>query len=136
MLAQLVEHPPDGDAWLHEVKLDGFRVVARLDDGDVTLWSRNGLDVTDRFRAVATALGRGLRTFSCVVDGEVCALDEAGVPRFQLLQQGKGTLAYYLFDVLEVERRSLVGGRSRSGGPSSNGSSTSARPRPAVARLR
>ena len=108
MLAQLVDEPPDGDAWLHEVKLDGFRVVARLDDGDVSLWSRNGLDVTDRFRPVATALGRGLRTFSCVVDGEVCALDEQGAPRFQLLQQGQGTLAYYLFDLLELERTPLV----------------------------
>jgi bifunctional non-homologous end joining protein LigD len=108
MLAQLAERPPDGDGWLHEVKLDGFRVLARLDDGDVSLWSRNGLDVSERFRPVATVLGRGLRTFSCVVDGEVCALDEGGVPRFQLLQQGKGTLAYYLFDVLELEHRSLV----------------------------
>jgi len=108
MLAQLVDDPPAGDAWLHEVKLDGFRVLARLDDGDVVLWSRNGLDVTERFRTVAAALGRGLRTFSCVVDGEVCALDEHGVPRFQLLQQGKGTLAYYLFDVLELERAPLV----------------------------
>src|SRR4029079_10857528 len=87
---------------------DGFRVIARLDDGDVSLWSRNGLDVTDRFRPGATALGRGLRTFSCVVDGEVCALDEQGAPRFQLLQQGQGTLAYYLFDLLELERTPLV----------------------------
>ena len=109
MLATLGQEPPAGDAWAHEVKLDGFRVLARLDDGDVSLWSRNGLDVGDRFRRVALDLGRGLRTFSCVVDGEVCAVDEAGVPRFQLLQNGKGTLVYYLFDVLEIEGRSLVG---------------------------
>ena len=109
MLATLSQEAPTGDAWVHEVKLDGFRVLARLDDGDVSLWSRNGLDVADRFRRVALDLGRGLRTFSCVVDGEVCAVDEGGVPRFQLLQSGKGTLVYYLFDVLEVEGRSLVG---------------------------
>ena len=109
MLATLSAEPPTGDDWVHEVKLDGFRVLARLDDGDVSLWSRNGLDVADRFRRVALDLGRGLRTFTCVVDGEVCAVDEAGVPRFQLLQNGKGTLVYYLFDVLEVEGRSYVG---------------------------
>jgi bifunctional non-homologous end joining protein LigD len=108
MLATLRSSPPAGAGWLHEVKLDGFRVLARLDDGDVSMWSRNGLDVADRFRRVALDLGRGLRTFSCVVDGEVCAVDEQGVPRFQLLQSGKGTLVYYLFDVLEVERRRLV----------------------------
>ena len=108
-LASLAEKPPVGDRWVHEVKLDGFRVLARLDDGDVSLWSRNGLDVADRFRRVALDLGRGLRTFTCVVDGVVCAVDEAGVPRFQLLQNGKGTLVYYLFDVLEVEGRSYVG---------------------------
>ncbi len=109
MLATLGSAVPQGDAWVHEVKLDGFRVLARLDDGDVSLWSRNGLNVADRFRRVALDLGRGLRTFSCVVDGEVCAVDEQGVPRFQLLQNGKGTLVYYLFDVLEVEGESYVG---------------------------
>jgi bifunctional non-homologous end joining protein LigD len=109
MLATLRQSPPAGDAWVHEAKLDGFRVLARLDDGDVSLWSRNGLDVTDRFRRVTLDLGRGLRTFSCVVDGEVCAVDSSGVPHFQLLQSGGGTLVYYLFDVLEVERRPYIG---------------------------
>jgi bifunctional non-homologous end joining protein LigD len=103
MLATLSAAPPTGDGWVHEAKLDGFRVIAGLDDGDVSLWSRNGLDVADRFRRVALDLGRGLRTFTCVVDGEVCAVDDAGVPRFQLLQSGKGTLVYYVFDLLEVE---------------------------------
>jgi bifunctional non-homologous end joining protein LigD len=109
MLATLSQSPPTGDSWVHEAKLDGFRVLARLDDGDVSMWSRNGLDVADRFRRVALDLGRGLRTFTCVVDGEVCAVDQGGVPRFQLLQNGGGTLVYYLFDLLEVERRSYIG---------------------------
>jgi bifunctional non-homologous end joining protein LigD len=109
MLATLSQSPPTGGAWVHEAKLDGFRVLSRLDDGDVSLWSRNGLDVADRFRRVALDLGRGLRTFTCVVDGEVCAVDSRGVPRFQLLQNGGGTLVYYVFDLLELERRSYIG---------------------------
>ena len=70
----------------------------------------NGLDVADRFRRVALDLGRGLRTFSRAWSTARCAPStRPGVPRFQLLQNGKGTLVYYLFDVLEVEGRSYVG---------------------------
>ena len=62
-LATLVDEPPDGDDWLHEIKYDGYRIAARVDDGGVRLFSRNGLDWTERFPAVAEALAApaGLR---------------------------------------------------------------------------
>ena len=58
-LATLVDEPPEGDDWVHEIKYDGYRILARLDDGGVRLFTRNGLDWTARFPVVAEAL-RGL----------------------------------------------------------------------------
>ena len=55
-LATLVDAPPEGDEWLHEIKFDGYRILARVSGGDVTLWSRNGLDWTARFPALAGEL--------------------------------------------------------------------------------
>ena len=108
MLATLGSAVPPGPGWVHELKWDGFRVLARLDGGSVDMWSRNGLDATDRFPAVAAALPQGLGGRDAVVDGEVCALDERGRPSFQLLQRGEGTLAYYVFDLLELDGEPLL----------------------------
>jgi bifunctional non-homologous end joining protein LigD len=108
MLATPASAPPRGAGWLHEVKWDGFRALARLDDGDASLWSRSGLDYATRFAAVHAALGRALLTFRCVVDGEICALDEHGRPTFGLLQNGGGTLIYQLFDLLELDGERLL----------------------------
>jgi bifunctional non-homologous end joining protein LigD len=108
MLPVIGRRPPTGADWIHEARFDGARVLARLTDGDVVLWSAGGDDVTTRFRRVALDLGRGLRTFSCVVDGEVCAVDSQGVPRSELLDGRKATYQYYLFDLLEVEGASFV----------------------------
>jgi bifunctional non-homologous end joining protein LigD len=90
MLATLGSAVPPGPAWVHELKWDGFRVLARLAGGSVDMWSRNGLDATHRFPAVAAALPQALGGRDAVVDGEVCALDERGRPSFQLLQRGEG----------------------------------------------
>ena len=109
MLATPADAPPTTGDWLFEVKWDGYRAVARLDEGEPSLWSRRGQDLSERFDTVAKALGRGLRVFDCVVDGEVCALDEHGRPSFQLLQQSRGALVYFLFDVLELEGERLLG---------------------------
>jgi bifunctional non-homologous end joining protein LigD len=103
MLATLGSAVPPGPTWVHELKWDGFRVLARLAGGSVELWSRNGLDATHRFPAVAAALPQGLGGRDAVVDGEVCALDERGRPNFQLLQRGQGRLTYFVFDVLELD---------------------------------
>ena len=108
MLATLAEEPPKGPGWLYEVKWDGFRALARVRGGEATLWSRNGNDLTGRFEQVARALPAALRTTDCVLDGEVCALDERGRPTFSAMQQGSGPLVYYLFDLLELEGEPLV----------------------------
>src|SRR5262249_32562272 len=66
--------PPSGDAWLHEIKHDGFRVIARKDSERVRLYSRPGNDLTYRFPLIVEALAR-LRSRSCIVDGEAVAWD-------------------------------------------------------------
>jgi bifunctional non-homologous end joining protein LigD len=86
MLATLVAAAHDRDGWLWEPKLDGIRVLAFLHEGKVELRSRRGNDITRQYPALCEAL-RQLPGQPLVIDGEICALDEAGVPRFQLLQE-------------------------------------------------
>jgi bifunctional non-homologous end joining protein LigD len=109
MLAQLAEKPPEGEGWVHEVKLDGFRAIATVHAGEATLCSRNGKDLTERFAPVARALPNALRSADCVLDGEVCALDKEGHARFGLLQRGEGSLVVYLFDILELDGEDVTG---------------------------
>ena len=111
MFATLSERVPTGDGWLFEIKWDGYRALARLTGGEgATLRSRRGNELTERFQTIANALPRALRTPDCVLDGEVCALDERGRPSFSAMQQGKRDtpIVYYVFDLLELEGRSLV----------------------------
>jgi bifunctional non-homologous end joining protein LigD len=110
MLATLSAGLPTGDGWLFEVKWDGYRAIGRVSGGEATLTSRNGNDLTARFQNVAKELPKALKTPDCVVDGEVCALDEQGRSSFSAMQQGKpGTpIVYYAFDLLEVEGESLL----------------------------
>ncbi len=112
MLATLAsaQELPSGDDWVFEVKWDGYRALAYVRGSEATLVSRNGNDLTERFRGVANAIPRSLKTPDCVLDGEVCALDEQGRPSFSAMQQGKaGTpIVYEVFDVLEVDGEPLV----------------------------
>jgi bifunctional non-homologous end joining protein LigD len=85
-LATLVEAAHDRAGWLWEPKLDGIRVLAFAEDGKVELRSRRGNDITRQYPRLCESL-RDLPGQPLVVDGEICALDEAGVPRFQLLQE-------------------------------------------------
>jgi bifunctional non-homologous end joining protein LigD len=111
MLATLAEDVPRGQDWLFEVKWDGYRALAYVRGGDASLVSRNGNDLTGRFGSVAKEVAKAVRTPDCVLDGEVCALDEQGRPSFSAMQQGKpGTpIVYEVFDVLEVDGEPLVG---------------------------
>src|SRR5690348_3554110 len=69
-LAKLVSEPPKGSGWLHEIKLDGYRMQARIARRRVEIRSRNGRDWTDRFQEIAI----GLESFpDCILDGEICA---------------------------------------------------------------
>ncbi len=110
MLATLEKEPPRGEGWLFEVKWDGYRALAYLRQGEAKLVSRNGNDLTGRFPSVAGAVAKAVKTPDCVLDGEVCALDDQGRPSFSAMQQGKpGTpIVYEMFDVLEIEGRPLV----------------------------
>jgi bifunctional non-homologous end joining protein LigD len=109
MLATPVKELPRGDGWLFEPKWDGYRALAYIRGGEVELQSRTGRsDFTKRFDPIARALSRAVRTPDCVLDGEVCAVDDTGRASFSAIQQGSGTLVYYLFDVLEQDGESLV----------------------------
>ena len=110
MLATLTDSVPKGDGWLHEIKWDGYRIVATVSGGEPELRSRKDQDYTKRFENVSKELVKALKTPDCVVDGEVCALDEEGRPSFSAMQQAKsGTpIVYYLFDLLEVDGEPIV----------------------------
>jgi bifunctional non-homologous end joining protein LigD len=110
MLATLAKDVPRGSGWVFEVKWDGYRAIVRQTSGDATLTSRNGNDLTARFAHVAKEIPKALKTPDCVLDGEVCALDEAGRSSFSAMQQGKaGTpIVYYVFDVLEIDGEPVV----------------------------
>jgi len=110
-LAQLVGSAPKGGNWLHEIKLDGYRMQARIDGGEVKLLTRKGLDWTAKFKPVAKAL-KDLKVPSALLDGEIVVEDEAGVSSFSALQQelkgGKGErFVYYVFDLLYLDGEDL-----------------------------
>ena len=107
-LATLTETLPSGPGWLYEPKWDGYRAIVTVAGGAATLTSRNGTDLTERFRDVARAVVHAVRTPSAVIDGEVCALDESGTARFEALQSGSGRLVLMAFDLLEVDGEPVV----------------------------
>ena len=108
MLAVSTDVLPRGEGWSYEPKWDGFRAIVRLAGGEVTLTSRNGNALTERFSDVARAAVAAIRSSDAVLDGEICALDETGRSRFSLLQEGGGTAALVLFDVLEIDSEPLT----------------------------
>jgi bifunctional non-homologous end joining protein LigD len=108
MLATPSEHLPRGEGWIYEPKWDGFRAIVTATGGEVTLMSRNGNDLTERFREVARATELALTSPDAVLDGEICVLDEQGRSRFSLLQDGSGATALVVFDVLEIDAEPIV----------------------------
>ena len=110
-LCASVERPPNSEGWCHEVKFDGYRVQLRIEDGDVALLTRKGLDWVDKFGAVAGA-ARSLP--DALIDGEIVALDHHGIPSFSALQaaisDGKtGSLIFFAFDLLFAGGEDLRG---------------------------
>ena len=111
-LATPVSKAPDGDEWLHEIKFDGYRILARLENGRARLMSRNDKDWTARLPEVAEAVAR-LPARRALIDGEVVLLQPDGTSSFQALQnlmQGerRGELAYMVFDLLHRDGRDLT----------------------------
>jgi bifunctional non-homologous end joining protein LigD len=104
-----VEKPPEGGGWGHEIKLDGYRLQLRVEDGEVTLKTRKGLDWTEKFAAIAKEAGS---LPDALIDGEVVALDAKGDPDFSALQaalsDGKtGNLIFFAFDLLFADEFDL-----------------------------
>jgi len=121
MLATLGDLPKDDKAWAYEFKWDGVRALSYVDGGRIHVESRNGNDLTPSFPELR-ALGEQLGSVQVVLDGEVVAFDEAGRPRFQLLQTrihasdptkakhlaAEQPIVYVIFDVLYADGASLM----------------------------
>lgn len=116
-LATLVDEVPDGDGWLFEVKLDGYRAIAAASGERAVVYTRSGLDWTDRYPAIARALRR-LGLDGVLLDGEIVAVDAAGRSDFSALHRalergGTADLSYFVFDLLaaggeDLRRRPLT----------------------------
>ena len=105
-LSQLVAKPPSGPQWVHEIKLDGFRIAARIDNGRVQLLTRTGLDWTAKYPSAVAALAN-VNVQAAYLDGELCGVDDAGLPSFAHTQAAtdgeRGVhLVYYAFDLLHL----------------------------------
>src|SRR5215471_4515911 len=109
MLLRPVPQLPEGGTWSYELKLDGFRAVAFKTAGRVYLRSRNDKDFTRKYPLIVQALAA--LPDETVIDGEVVALDEAGRPSFNALQNytpGAAPLVFYVFDVMILGRRDVT----------------------------
>jgi bifunctional non-homologous end joining protein LigD len=113
MLATLVAAPFDDPDWLFEIKWDGFRVEAVVEDGEVRLFTRGGKDAAASYFGEFLAPPDWIQARSAVVDGEVVALDRHGEPDFALLQArlkgGSAGFVYQVFDLLALDGESLLG---------------------------
>jgi bifunctional non-homologous end joining protein LigD len=106
-LATLEGSVPEGREWLHEIKLDGYRLIARIERGKARLITRRHQDWTHRYRSIAQAVG-GLAVDSAILDGELVALLPSGLSSFQALQNSdkpaeNTRLVYYVFDLLYLD---------------------------------
>lgn len=110
-LATLVDSVPAGNGWLHEMKYDGYRALVAIGKGGPRVYTRSGLDWTDRFASIAEAAAN-LPASSALIDGEVVAF-KGGKPDFSTLQDalsnGSGDLAFFAFDLLEQDGEDLTG---------------------------
>lgn len=110
-LATLTDTMPQGKDWLHEVKFDGYRVLAYVNGGHVTMYTRNGNNWTEKFGAVPQALSK-LKVDNAILDGELVALSDNKITSFSALKNSlskKGAnLSYYVFDLLHLNGKSLL----------------------------
>ncbi len=106
-LCQPVETAPSGRQWLHEIKLDGFRMAARIDRGRVQLLTRTGLDWSDKYPSAVAAIAK-VRAGSAYLDGELCGVGDDGLPSFSLTQAASDgfrrvRIVYFAFDLLHLD---------------------------------
>jgi len=122
MLATMVDKPFDDDAWLYEIKWDGYRAVVFLDGNSVRLVSRNQNDLTAAYPELREIVGH-IKASSAILDGEIVAVDDEGRPSFSLMQQRTGVgeggrrirrtrddipVVYYAFDLLYLDGYDLM----------------------------
>jgi bifunctional non-homologous end joining protein LigD len=112
-LCQLVSVPPSAPGWLHEIKLDGFRMSARVERGRVQLLTRTGLEWSEKYPATIAALAK-LPVRAAYLDGELCGIGEDGLPSFAQTQAASDgsqgvRLVYYAFDLLHLDGRDVTG---------------------------
>src|ERR1051325_1760293 len=112
MLATLVDDPFSDPNWIFETKWDGYRSVCFLKNGKARFVSRNQIEMGPQYPELAN-IGKHVRAREAIVDGEICALDPHGIPRFQMLQR-KGAIkrppiVYFVFDLLYVDGYDLMG---------------------------
>src|SRR3954466_7992885 len=110
-LCTLVEQPPVDDGWIHEIKYDGWRLLARKEGPHVSLWTRGGIEWSRRLPAISAAV-RDLPTRDAWLDGELVHLDENGFPDFDALQtdmrsRRRARLFFHVWDVLWLDGRDL-----------------------------
>jgi bifunctional non-homologous end joining protein LigD len=101
-LCKSTSRSPSADGWLHEIKFDGYRIQMRVEDGNVSLKTRTGLDWTDKFTAIATAAAK---LPDAIIDGEIVALSKPGNPDFSAMQTALSeastdNLVFFAFDLL------------------------------------
>ncbi len=102
------ERLPEGEGWVYELKLDGFRAQAIRDSGGLRLCSKNGKDFTGKFPQVVAALQEALLP-GTVLDGELVAFDKAGKPSFRAMQDADRdtSVVFFAFDVLAMRGKDL-----------------------------
>lgn len=108
MKATLGALPADDERWAYEIKYDGYRTLAFVDDGVVRLQSTNLHDVTESYPELGD-LPTGVHAGSAIVDGELCVLDDEGRPRFELMQRHARPAVLFVFDVLRIEEHDTIG---------------------------
>ena len=106
-LCKLVDAPPQGPEWLHEIKYDGYRMHARLDRGKAQLLTRTGLDWTHKYPSIAAALSP-LAAKQAYLDGELCGITRDGKTSFSMIQAASdsgnaGARVFFLFDLLYLD---------------------------------
>ena len=107
MKAVLGTLPHDDDAWAYEVKWDGYRALAHIDEGSVRLQSGSGRDVTATYPELAS-LADGVLAGRAILDGELVVFDDEGVPRFELMQRHAHQVVFHVFDVLHLDGHDTI----------------------------
>ena len=106
-LCKLATKSPSGAQWAHEIKFDGYRMAARIEDGRVKVMTRSGLDWTAKYPPTAAAFAK-LKVTTAYLDGELCGVRPDGVTSFELMQQGGERLIYFAFDLLELDGEDIA----------------------------